>query len=197
MKRTYSFVTHVLTAMTLAIILVGCETETTPTTTNGGSRSTSIIVPTATNPGSIPSVDGMTEARVIRVVDGDTIVVELNGAEERLRYIGVDTPETVRPNSPVECYGEEASNANTELVGGTTVYLEKDISERDRFDRLLRYVYVVQDGEPVFVNLWLVEQGYAQVSTFPPDVRHEPEYRAAQRDASEEGRGLWGSCPAP
>ena len=112
-----------------------------------------------------------------------------------MRYIGVDTPETVRPNSPVECYGEEASRANTQLVEGETVYLEKDISERDRFDRLLRYVYIVQDGEPLFVNRWLVEQGYAQVSTFPPDIKHEQEYLAAQRAARGEDRGLWGACP--
>lgn len=138
----------------------------------------------------------MTEARVVRVVDGDTIIVEIDGKEERVRYIGVDTPETVRPNSPVECYGEEASNANTNLVEGQTVYLEKDISERDRYDRLLRYVYTIQDGEPVFVNLWLVEQGYAQVSTYPPDVRHEQAYLDAQREAREQERGLWGACPA-
>lgn len=137
----------------------------------------------------------MTEARVQRVVDGDTIVVEIGSRTERVRYIGVDTPETVRPNSPVECYGEEASRANTQLVEGETVYLEKDISERDRFDRLLRYVYIVQDGEPLFVNRWLVEQGYAQVSTFPPDVKHEQEYLAAQREARGEDRGLWGACP--
>lgn len=192
MRRGHLARALLMTAVTLAMFLIGCEAQTTSDTTAPPSTAQSRTTPSGSN----PSLRTMTEARVVRVVDGDTIIVEIDGKEERVRYIGVDTPETVRPNSPVECYGEEASNANTNLVEGQTVYLEKDISERDRYDRLLRYVYTIQDGEPVFVNLWLVEQGYAQVSTYPPDVRHEQAYLDAQREAREQERGLWGACPA-
>lgn len=136
-------------------------------------------------------------ARVDRVVDGDTIMVEIDGRIERLRYIGIDTPETVRPDSPVECFGPEASKANKQLVGGREVELVRDVGNRDRFDRLLRYVYVrdPDTGERIFVNLRLVEDGYANAATFPPNVAHADDFRAAERRAREEGRGLWGACP--
>ena len=129
-------------------------------------------------------------ARVLRVVDGDTILVELDGRQERVRYIGVDTPETVAPDRPPGCFGQEANAANKALVEGKTVQLERDVSERDRFDRLLRYVYV---GE-VFVNEELVRQGYATATTFPPDVRENTRFRALEREARQAGRGLWGAC---
>jgi len=132
------------------------------------------------------------EATVVRVVDGDTIVVRMEGRDYTLRYIGIDTPETVKPNTPVQCFGQEASRRNRELVEGKKVRLEKDVSETDRFGRLLRYVYV--DGR--MVNAILVEEGYAQVSTFPPDVKYQEEFLRLQRKAREEGRGLWGSCKA-
>jgi micrococcal nuclease len=170
-----------------ALLLMGCDTlEMTPTAP--ATASTSTPTPARSAIGD--------PARVVRVVDGDTIVVTINGREERLRYIGIDTPETVRPNAPVECYGREASDANKRLVEGRTVYLVRDVSDRDRHGRLLRYVYVddLRSGERVFVNLQLVEQGYAQVTTYPPDVRHEQDFRAAQREARGAGRGLWGAC---
>ena len=129
-------------------------------------------------------------ARVLRVIDGDTILVEIGGRQERVRYIGVDTPETVAPDLPVECFGQEASAANRALVEGKTVRLEKDISDRDRFGRLLRYVYV--DG--VLVNAALVQRGYATAVTFPPDVRESERFRALEREAREAGRGLWSAC---
>lgn len=128
-------------------------------------------------------------ARVVRVVDGDTIVVAIDGEEYRVRYIGIDTPETVHPDKPVEWMGPEASAANKALVEGKTVYLEKDISETDQYDRLLRYVFL-EDG--TFVNAELVRLGYAQVSTYPPDVRYVDLYLEMQRAAQAAGRGLWG-----
>lgn len=131
-------------------------------------------------------------ARVVRVVDGDTIDVQLDGSVERVRYIGIDTPETVDPRRPVECFGHEASRRNTELVEGQRVELERDVSERDAFGRLLRYVYV--DGQ--MVNALLVQEGYAFAVSFPPDVRHQDLLRDLERVAREEGRGLWGACPA-
>jgi micrococcal nuclease len=126
---------------------------------------------------------------VVRVVDGDTIVVAIDGEQARLRYIGIDTPETVHPDKPVEWMGPEASAANKALVEGKTVYLEKDISETDQYGRLLRYVFL-EDG--TFVNAELVRLGYAQVSTYPPDVRYVDLYLEMQRAAQAAGRGLWG-----
>lgn len=137
---------------------------------------------------------GGESARVVRVVDGDTIVVEIDGREERLRYIGIDTPESVQPNTPVECFGREASAENARLVEGKRVVLERDVSDRDRYDRLLRYVYVVESGERIFVNEALVAGGFAFASTFPPDVKYEVAFRAAQRAARDAQRGLWDAC---
>lgn len=138
---------------------------------------------------------GMTSAEVERVVDGDTIIVRIGSREERLRYIGIDAPESVAPNQPVECWGPESARANQEIVGGETVYLERDVSDRDRFGRLLRYVYIEQaDGELAMVNRLLVERGYAFASPFPPDVRYDDELQAAEREARESGLGLWTAC---
>ena len=182
-------------AIAFAVVLAGCGSGTLTPASSGGS-SPSQTAPTATTRVDAGAPNGMQAAEVVRVVDGDTLVVTIDGREERLRYIGVNTPETVKPNSPVECYGKQASRANAALVEGRTVLLEKDISERDRYGRLLRYVYVAVPGESdlVFVNLRLVEEGYAQTTTYPPDVRYEQTFRAAQRAAREARRGLWGAC---
>ena len=140
-----------------------------------------------------PTPSGLQQALVVRVVDGDTIDVLIGGEELRLRYIGIDTPETVDPRRPVGCFGKEASARNRELVAGKTVGLEKDVSETDRFGRLLRYVWL--GGR--MVNARLVEEGYASASTFPPDVRHAELFAALQSEAREQGRGLWGACATP
>lgn len=139
---------------------------------------------------------GLTEATVTRIVDGDTIAVSIAGQSYKLRYIGIDTPETVDPRRPVGCFGKEASERNRQLVGGKTVGLEKDVSETDSFGRLLRYVWL--DGR--MVNATLVEEGYAQASTYPPDVKYSDLFASLQTQAREAGRGLWGaacSSPAP
>jgi micrococcal nuclease len=128
------------------------------------------------------------EASVTRVIDGDTIEVEIEGESYKVRYIGIDTPELHHPTKPVEYYAQEAYEKNRELVEGKTVYLEKDVSETDRYERLLRYVYV---GD-TFVNAYLVQQGYALVSTYPPDVKYQERFVELQREAREAGRGLWG-----
>jgi len=130
------------------------------------------------------------EATVTRVVDGDTIEVNLGGTIYKVRYIGIDTPETVHPSEPVECFGQEASDRNSELVEGKTVRLEKDVSETDKYGRLLRYVWV---GD-IFVNDYLVRHGYAYAYTYPPDVKHQEQLRQAQREAIENNRGLWAVC---
>jgi micrococcal nuclease len=148
-----------------------------------GTPGTSSTAPTAA-PTPQP---GMTTAVVARVIDGDT--VELQDGS-RLRYIGVDTPETVDPGRPVGCFGPEASARNKALVLGKTVQLEKDVSETDRYGRLLRYVYL--DG--VMINEQLVAEGYAMSSTYPPDVKYQARFVAAQQAAQAADKGLWGGC---
>ncbi len=141
--------------------------------------------------------DGLESATVVRVVDGDTIIVRLDGREQRVRYIGVDTPETVKPDTPEECYGKQASDENHRLVDGQTVYLERDVSNTDDFDRLLRYVYIdgEQDQPRRFVNLLLVEGGFAEARSYPPNTSRQSELDAAERDARAAGRGMWSACP--
>ena len=125
--------------------------------------------------------------KVIKVIDGDTIKLE-NG--EVVRYIGIDTPETVHPSEPVQCFGKEASGKNKELVEGKLVKLEKDITDRDKYGRLLRYVWV----DDLFVNDELVRQGYAYAYTYPPDVKYTEQFVQAQKEARENNRGLWAGC---
>ena len=124
----------------------------------------------------------------VRVIDGDTIEIE---GGQKVRYIGIDTPETVDPRKPVQCFGIEASNRNKQLVEGKRIRLEKDVSETDKYNRLLRYVYV----DDVFINLALVRDGFAYSSTFPPDVKYQDQFTEAQRLAREQNKGLWGACP--
>lgn len=128
--------------------------------------------------------------KVVGVVDGDTIDVLIDGKKERVRYIGMDTPETVDPYRPEECFGKEASKRNSELVLGKEVRLEKDVSERDEYGRLLRYVYT---GD-MLVNLELVSEGYATLLTVPPDVAQAAALKNAERTAREKGLGLWKAC---
>jgi len=128
---------------------------------------------------------------VTRVVDGDTIHVRIAGQDRTVRYIGMDTPETVDPRRPVQAFGKEASARNRQLVAGKTVRLEKDVSETDRYGRLLRYVYV--DGR--MVNAVLVEEGYARAATFPPDVKHKDLFLRLEREARSANRGLWAAGP--
>jgi len=127
--------------------------------------------------------------QVVQVVDGDTIeVCCIGGKREKVRYIGIDTPETKHPTKGVEAYGKEASEANRKLVAGRSVRLEFDVQQRDKYGRLLAYVYL-EDG--TFVNARLVEQGYAQVMTVPPNVKHQELFLRLQREAREARRGLW------
>ncbi|MEA2536848.1 MAG: micrococcal nuclease [Chloroflexota bacterium] len=179
----------------LAIALGGgCQP---PAETGTGSTGTGSTAPIQEPGDSGFRPIGPTEtAAVVRVVDGDTIVVRLNGQDRRLRYIGMDTPETVKPGSPVEWFGPEATKANRALVEGRTVVLEKDVSETDYFRRLLRYVWLVDGERWTLVDLELVARGFAQVETDPPDVRYADRFLAAQRIARDAGLGLWGPRPS-
>ena len=130
--------------------------------------------------------------RVVKVVDGDTIHVQVGSAREKVRYIGVDTPETKDPRKPVQCFGEKASQFNERLVGDELVRLVGDVEERDRYGRLLAYVHRVRDG--LFVNAELARLGYAQPLTIAPNVRFAERFAALAREARDAGRGLWSAC---
>ena len=139
---------------------------------------------------------GAGAGRVVRVVDGDTVVVDVAGSDEHVRLLGIDTPESVDPRSPVECFGTEAAARTAALLPpGAEVRLVRDVEARDRYARLLAYVYRIDDGS--FVNLVLVEEGYAAPLTYPPNVAHAGEITAAAARARHAGRGLWAACRAP
>ena len=127
---------------------------------------------------------------VTRVVDGDTAEVRLDGREEDVRYIGVDTPETVKPGEPVQCFGPQASAFNHRLVEGRRVRLVFGEERRDVYGRLLAYVYL--DGR--FVNAELVRRGLARTLTIPPNDRFAERLKRLEIAAARAGRGLWGAC---
>jgi endonuclease YncB( thermonuclease family) len=139
-----------------------------------------------------PTGSEWVEARVVEVVDGDTIKVNIGGEIYTVCYLGVDAPEHVRSVSSVESPGRKASAANEALVGGQTVYLEKDVSETDRYGRLLRYVFL-PDGQ--MVNGLLVERGYAVARSHPPDLRYQDLFEDMQEEAREKEIGLWAPTP--
>jgi micrococcal nuclease len=130
---------------------------------------------------------------VVRVIDGDTIVVRgPGGRTEDVRLIGIDTPETVDPRRPVGCFGPQASAYAKHLLTGRRVILRYDRETKDRYGRFLAYVWLAQPAE--FVNARLVELGYARAYPFPPNTAHEGIFAALERRAALRGRGLWGAC---
>ena len=138
-----------------------------------------------------PAPPGM--ARVVRPVDGDTIVVDIDGAEESVRLIGIDTPESVAQDRPVECFGPEAKERTAELLpAGTVVRLERDVEARDRYERLLAYVHL--DSDDTFVNRLLVEEGFAESIAYPPNTTRQGELDQAEAEARADGRGIWETC---
>jgi micrococcal nuclease len=153
---------------------------------------------TSVPPPLVVAAPARDEVQVVEVVDGDTIKVRFgHGAVDTVRYIGMDTPETKDPRTSVQCFGAEAAAKNGEYVQEKTVYLERDVSERDRYDRLLRYVWVKgDDGAERMVNQELVAWGYAAATSFPPDVKYQGLFRTAEQQARAEKRGLWGACPS-
>lgn len=193
----------VVLAGVLAGVLVGCSSSPPvvieragPTVTAAGPGSEAGRTGPAgwVGPGAVEA-----NAVVDRVVDGDTVRIRLgadgSGAEEPVRLIGIDTPETKRPDTPVQCFGPEASQAlNDALPEGTRLRLELDVEERDRYGRLLAYVYRADDG--LFLNLALARGGFAVLLTYPPNVAHTDEFVAAVAAARDEGLGLWSACVA-
>ena len=196
-----------ISLITLAVIAAGDETEVpqtipppltaepqkqpeqTQTRKQTPIQEDPLIQPFLPTPEQIPSPEVEDETVLVtRVVDGDTIEIE---GGKRVRYIGIDTPETVDPRKPVQCFGAEAGNYNKALVENKSVRLEKDVSETDKYGRLLRYVYV----DNLFVNLVLVQEGFAHSSAYPPDVKYQNQFTAAERLARQQQKGLWDSCP--
>ena len=133
--------------------------------------------------------DGQDTSLVTRVIDGDTIELE-NG--QVVRYLLIDTPETVHPEKPVECFGPEATERNRQLVEGRRVRLEKDVTDRDAYGRLLRYVYI----DEAMVQGELIREGYGYVYSRQPDVKYLRDIAALEREAREQGAGLWMACEA-
>jgi micrococcal nuclease len=156
-------------ALAIALSASGCRQARQTTSTEG-----------------VPRTDGL----VTTVVDGDSIHVILGSTTERLRLIGVDAPEVEHPDQPAECFGEEAALFTQRSLEGRSVRIEYDIELRDRFDRLLAYVF---QGGRLF-NETLVVEGFAFERSYPPNLAHQEELRRAEIDARRNRRGLWDAC---
>jgi len=158
-----------------------------------GSPSGSGPTTSNTNPIPAPGLPAPANATVVRVIDGDTIDADFDGTETRVRLIGIDTPETKKPNTPVQCFGPEASEFTKHaLPAGTDVVVVRDLEARDDYGRLLGYVYRASDG--LFVNVELAGEGYARPLTIRPNDAHAAEIVAAARNAEAKDLGLWGAC---
>lgn len=143
----------------------------------------------APDPGASPG-----RATVVGVVDGDTVELRVDSHAETARLLGIDTPETVKPGAPVDCYGPEASARTKELLPtGTEVRITRDVEIRDRYGRLL--VYLIRDRDGLFVNRALLADGYARTLSIAPNDAHRAELARAASEARAAGLGLWGACP--
>ena len=160
----------------IAVLITACRSDSMPTHTRS-TTATALAI----------------NATMVSVVDGDTIDVNIKGHRERVRLIGIDTPETKKPNTPVQCYGPEATRFTKSLLpADVPLHLERDIVARDDFGRMLAYVYLAGDGQ--FLNLTIIRQGYARPLTIPPNVAHADEFVAASRAAQGDNIGLWAGC---
>ena len=175
-----------------SLILIACSGAGNPG--DGIERSTSAPGPARSSSTSPHATgEGQANALVTRVVDGDTIEVRYQQQDLTVRLIGIDTPESVMPGEPVQCYALAASRFTTNRLDGANVRLEFDVERTDKYGRTLAYVWL---GRELF-NETLVRQGYAFVTTYPPDVKYESVFLDAQRRARAESRGVWGRCVEP
>jgi micrococcal nuclease len=171
-------------------------TQTPPAITNAAPPSVNAVAPAANPPVTErPGNAASPLLKVTKVVDGDTIDVEIDGKVERVRLIGIDTPETVDPRKPVECFGKEASDRAKKVLGGQSVKLEADATqdERDKYGRLLRYVFLA-DGTNF--NEQMIRDGYAHEYTYHLPYKYQTEFKTAEKEAKAAKRGLWadGAC---
>jgi len=166
------------------ILAVGCAASTaTPS-------QTPTPIP---SPAPVPSPEPETQILVTRVIDGDTIEVDITGTIYKIRYIGIDAPELNDKLPEVCALAQEATRYNRQLVEGKTVWLEKDISETDKYGRLLRYVYV----NNTFVNAELVKQGLAWAKVYEPDTKYQDYLEKLEAEARQAGQGIWAPTPPP
>jgi micrococcal nuclease len=175
-------------AILVALLLASCAAQPEPR-----ARETPAAVDRDGSEGPEPGPPSRVPARVTRVVDGDTFEALLRGDILDVRMIGIDTPETVHPTLPVECFGPEASAFTERRLAGERIGLEFDVERIDEFGRTLAYVWV---GRRLF-NEDIVRQGYATVTTFPPNVAHVERFVEAERKARRDGLGLWSACLRP
>ena len=160
----------------IAVLITACRSDSMPTLTQS-TTATALAV----------------NATMVSVVDGDTIDVNIKGHRERVRLIGIDTPETKKPNTPVQCYGPEATKFTKSLLpSDMPLHLERDVVARDDYGRMLAYVYVAGDGE--FVNLTIITRGFARPLTIPPNSSHSNEFIDAAYIAEADNIGLWARC---
>jgi micrococcal nuclease len=150
--------------------------------------------PDAPRPVAVPGGGRGLPATITHVIDGDTVDLRIGGRTERARLLGIDTPETVKPDAPVECFGPEASARTKALLPqGTPVLVQRDREARDRYGRLL--VYLWRRRDQLFVNGSLVRDGYARTLSIAPNTGHQVDLAADQAGARSAGAGLWGTCP--
>jgi len=158
-----------------------------------GAVTAAVVVMFQLSPGRTGTRGPAGTAIVVDVIDGDTLVVDFAGGDEHVRLIGIDTPETVAPDRPDECFGAEASHHLTELAPpGTAIRLERDVEARDQYDRLLAYAY--RAGDDLFLNLAQVAGGFAEPLAYPPNIAHQADFEQAEREARIAGTGLWTAC---
>jgi micrococcal nuclease len=203
MKNTFTTVLGLVGCVVIAVGFIWF-TQNRDSETNSGYVKPTMFTPTLPVPSAVSDSGLPPSAQIVfvpRVIDGDTIVIEsvdlMTGAPigkpETVRYVGMDTPETVNPKKPVECYGHEASERNKALVDGEYVAIVRDVSDRDKYGRLLRFVYLL-DATNTLVDLELVREGYARPLTIPPDTEFEAEFKAAAATAKSAGHGFWSAC---
>lgn len=188
MRKAYIF----LFALITLLIISGCgQSQVKDTSTPPQSQADHSRTP--------QNSSSLLQGTVTRVVDGDTIEVAISGKKETIRLIGVDTPETVKPNHPVEPYGKEASDFTKSQLGGKAVFIETDVQERDRYGRLLSYIWIEPPAEETdqeirkkMFNAMLLLNGYAQILTVPPNVKYVEYFTTYQIEAREANKGLWG-----
>lgn len=189
--------TKLLVVLCLLLIIFGLGllwfgwSQTAPSYPSYSPQPLTEASPVATSSAAVNSVEGE-RTKVVKVVDGDTIEV---AGKKTVRLIGIDTPETKDSRRPVGCFGKEAANETKSLLEGKSVILQKDVSETDKYQRLLRYIFLpLENGQTLFINDYLVREGFAKVLTYPPDVKYNEQFRQAEKEARENNRGLWGKC---
>jgi micrococcal nuclease len=189
--RSYGIVLAAFALVIVGVLVVAVLSRSGSSGDGAGTGATGADDPASSGPTVLEA-----NATVVRAVDGDTLVVAIDGDDERLRLIGIDTPESVAEDRPDECYGHEASEHLAELLpAGTPIRSERDVEPRDHYDRLLGYAYRAGDG--VFVNEALVAGGYAEAKEFPPNTTLHDRLEAAEAAARSGQVGLWGACGSP